>query len=165
MGRPRTEGNKEDPANIVKMQMYAWAVVLEQFDALSEQRKRESPRDYQRRAEYIGSLFLAIEGEPGPDGNYGLYSREDLLTRIRPYLVMGNDWLSEQGHPILPPQPPLFPPDVAAALLELLQGGGLSQRGSTAIESAATNGHWRDDAANSGVEVVPVFDLESMNLE
>lgn len=88
---------KDVKPNPTKTVEYPWVETLEQFEALAEQRQRQTADDYQREAEYIGSLFLAIEGEAGPDDKFGLYSSKELIERLRPYLDMGNGWMAARG--------------------------------------------------------------------
>jgi hypothetical protein len=120
-------GEKESKSNTVKITAYVWPKPLSHFEALAQQRQRQTASDYQREAEYIGGLFLAASGEPGPDGNYGVYSASDLLTRLRPYLDVGNGWMADHGRPTPFAQAGASSSLIEVALMRLLGQGDLSQ--------------------------------------
>jgi hypothetical protein len=185
MGASAEKGTKQNSAaaeeesnsNTVKVTAYPWKVVLTQFEELSRQRGRQSPRDYQREAEYIGSLFLSISGEPGPDGKLGLYSPEDLIARIRPYLDTGNGWMAAQGQALQPITPSVSSPSLLeTALLALLGRNGLLQAGATPADTVNLFAAMKNEdvAKNSGEsartdnepsEIAPELYLDDLNLE
>jgi hypothetical protein len=83
-----------------KQTIYPYVKTGKHIIALAAQREREKESELYRDAVDIGSLFLAIDGESGPDGCYGALSVEELAKRIRPKVVMALDWLAQHGHPM-----------------------------------------------------------------
>lgn len=157
--KPNGATEKESRSNTVKITAYVWPKPLGHFEALAQQRQRQTASDYQREAEYIGGLFLAVSGEPGPDGNYGMYSPSDLLSRLRPYLDMGNGWMADHGR-----QAPL----AQAALMGLLEQGGLLPGTLTTAEEEASllDAATLAEVQGSGQqEAAPVLFLEELNLD
>ncbi len=161
-------GEKESKSNTVKVTAYVWPKPLSHFEALAQQRQRQTASDYQREAEYIGGLFLAVSGEPGPDGNYGVYSPSDLLSRLRPYLDVGNGWMADHGRPAPLAQTGPSSSFVEAALLGLLERGGLLQGAILPAQESASPLSTAPLTAFQGSEqqeAAPLLFLDELNLE
>lgn len=97
-GRPSK--TNDEAATTFKLTIYPYITTGDHIKALASQRRREKESELYRDAADIGSLFLAIDGEPGENGRYGALSGEDLARRIRAKVVMALDWLAQHGHAI-----------------------------------------------------------------
>lgn len=122
----------KEPSYTKKITAYPWETTLDQIDALARQRRREQPSDLQRLAMYIGALFISIQGERGPDGNYGLWPAEVIQEQIRSWATIGADWLAEQGRP-LHNSGGVEGSGSLTALMEVLIRGGFSQGATTPL--------------------------------
>ena len=93
--------NSEDQGRLRKGSFSFYESTMQQIEALAEQRKRERDTDLQKQALDIGSLFLSIKGAPDRQtGRYGNWQAEDLAEELRPWVLLGLDWLERHGHRI-----------------------------------------------------------------
>ena len=125
--RPHVRTQQSARSSTYKITAYPFRTTIEHLAALGQQRDRERESELQRQAMHIGSLFLAIAGEPGSDGRYGLFSVEQLARQIRPYVVAAADWLQQQGYPLQSMHAPAVDASFASAFMELLQRGTVPQ--------------------------------------
>jgi hypothetical protein len=98
--RVRAWDNQREEASTYKVTAYPYIQTGKLLAALSDQRGREKETELHRQATDIGSLFVAISGEPGLDGLYGTLTTPELAKRIRPYVVAAVDWLAQNGSPV-----------------------------------------------------------------
>ena len=119
-----SKATRRTDAATYKVTAYPYVQTGKLLAALASQRGREKETELYRQATDIGSLFVAIAGEPGPDGQYGTLSADALAERIRPYVVGAVDWLARNGHSLhAAPGHGLL----ADGLLALLQQGSVQR--------------------------------------
>jgi hypothetical protein len=89
------DNSEKESSYTRKITAYPWESTLDQIDTLARLRRRELPGTIQRLAMHIGTLFLSIQGERGPNGNYGLWSDTIIREQIHAWVLLGADWLGQ----------------------------------------------------------------------